>query len=259
MSATPLRPATRASQKASRELPNGVTAPMPVMTTRRFSKTSRDTTAPKTPHAMPRFPAGPGSLEAFRGMLPARGMSGFPDFFRKTAARYGPVASSRFGRNRFFYVSEPALIEDVLVTSGRSYIKGRGTQRLERLLGKGLLTSNGALHLRQRRLVQPAFHRERIAGYAATMVARAEDFAARLSPDQPVEMVAAMHRLTLGIAAETLFGADIDHEAETIGHALHRVAMESFPISLTPIGEHSSTTLPMGAGRAPFSRGARGT
>ena len=121
---------------------------------------------------MPRFPSGPGTLEAFRGMLPARGMTGFPTFFERTAARFGPIASSRIGRNRFYYVSEPAAIEDVLVTAGRSYIKGRGTQRLERLLGKGLLTSNGTLHLRQRRLVQPAFHRERIAGYAATMVAR---------------------------------------------------------------------------------------
>jgi cytochrome P450 len=185
---------------------------------------------------MPRFPSGPGSLEAFRGMLPARGMTGFPAFFERTAARFGPIASSRMGRSRFYYVNEPAAIEDVLVTAGRSYIKGRGTQRLERLLGKGLLTSNGALHLRQRRLVQPAFHRERIAGYAATMVARAERFAAGLAPDEPVEMVAALSRLTLGIAAETLFGADVDDDADTIGRALH-AAMESFPISLTPIGE----------------------
>jgi cytochrome P450 len=185
---------------------------------------------------MPHFPPGPNSLAAFRGMLPARGMSGFPAFFERTAARFGPIASSRVGRNRFYYVSEPSAIEDVLVTSGRSYMKGRGTQRLERLLGKGLLTSNGALQLRQRRLVQPAFHRERIAGYAATMVARAERFAAGLVPGEPVEMVAALSRVTLGIAAETLFGADVDDDAATIGRAMH-VAMESFPISLSPIGE----------------------
>jgi cytochrome P450 len=185
---------------------------------------------------MSRFPAGPGSLEAFRGMLPARGMAGFPVFLGKTAARYGPIASSRLARNRFYFVSEPAAVEDVLVTFGRSYVKGRGTQRLERLLGKGLLTSNGALHLRQRRLVQPAFHRERIAGYAAAMVARAERFADGMVPGETIDAVAAMSRLTLGIAAETLFGAEIDDQADTIGRALH-VAMESFPISLTPIGE----------------------
>jgi cytochrome P450 len=169
-------------------------------------------------------------------MLPARGMTGFPAFFRKTADRYGPIASTRIGRQRFYYVSDPAAIEELLVTNGRAFVKGRGTQRLERLLGKGLLTSNGALHLRQRRLVQPAFHRERIAGYAATMVTRAERFAASLEPGQTIEMDAAMSRLTLGIAAETLFGANVDHEADTIGRALHE-AMVSFPISLTPIGE----------------------
>ena len=145
---------------------------------------------------MPRFPPGPSSLDAFRGMLPARGMSGFPAFFRTTAARYGTIASSRVGRNRFFYVNEPAAVEEVLVTAGRSYVKGRGTQRLERLLGKGLLTSNGAFHLRQRRLVQPAFHRERIGGYAAVMVARAERFADGVAAGETIDAVAAMSRLT---------------------------------------------------------------
>ncbi len=191
---------------------------------------------PGVERGMRRFPAGPGSLTAFRGMLPARGMTGFPVFFRQTAEHYGPIASSRLGRRRFYYVSEPAAIEDVLVTAGRSYVKGRGTQRLERLLGKGLLTSNGALHLRQRRLVQPAFHRERIAGYAAVMVRRAEAFADAVRPGETLEIEAAMSRLTLGIAAETLFGADVDHEADTIGRALD-TAMESFPLSLSPIGE----------------------
>jgi cytochrome P450 len=182
------------------------------------------------------FPPGPGTVEAFRGMLPARGMTGFPVFFRNAIDRYGPIASSRIGLQRFYYVNDPAAIEELLVTGGRSFVKGRGTQRLERLLGRGLLTSNGAFHLRQRRLVQPAFHHERIAGYATTMVARAEAFAAGLEPGRTIEIDGAMSRLTLGIAAETLFGADMDREADTIGRALH-AAMLSFPISLTPIGE----------------------
>ena len=183
-----------------------------------------------------RFPPGPSGLAAFRGMLPARGTTGFPAFFRAATERYGPISSSKLGRQRFYYVNEPAAIEDLLVTAGRSYVKGRGTQRLERLLGRGLLTNNGASHLRQRRLVQPAFHRERIAGYAATMVARAERFAAGVESGTTLEIDAAMSRLTLGIAAETLFGANVDDRADTIGRALD-TAMESFPISLTPIGE----------------------
>ena len=185
---------------------------------------------------MTTFPPGPSGFAAFRGMLPAKGTTGFPAFFRAGTERYGPIFSSQVGRQRFFYVNDPAAIEDLLVTEGRSYAKGRGTQRLERLLGRGLLTNNGAAHLRQRRLVQPAFHRDRIAGYAAVMVARAEACAAGLRDGQALEMDDVMARLTLGIAAETLFGANVDDQADTIGAALD-AAMESFPISLTPIGE----------------------
>jgi len=185
---------------------------------------------------MTRFPPGPGRLAATRGMLPGRNMAGIPGFLRATVARYGPIVSMPVGRQRFYVVNEPAAIEDLLVNHGRSFVKGRGTQRLERLLGRGLLTSNGAFHLRQRRLVQPAFHRERIAGYAAAMVARAERFADGVRAERTLEMHQAMLHLTLGIAGETLFGADVDREADAIGSALDE-AMRSFPAAVSPIGE----------------------
>jgi cytochrome P450 len=169
-------------------------------------------------------------------MMPGRDMARIPAFIRATAERYGPISSFPLGRRRFFVVNDPAAIEELLVTHGRSYVKGRGVQRLERLLGRGLLTSNGATHLRQRRLVQPPFHRERIAAYAETMVARAERFAADVAPGRTLEIDDAMSRLTLGIAAETLFGADVDRDAGTIGTALDE-AMRSFPLALSPAGE----------------------
>jgi cytochrome P450 len=181
-----------------------------------------------------RFPAGPGPAAAFRGLMPGRDMSRIPAFFAATAARYGPIASWNLIQRRFFLLNDPALIEELLVVRSGAFIKSRGVQRLERLLGKGLLTSNGAFHLRQRRLVQPAFHRERIAAYA--MVARADRFAAGVGSGETVAMDAAMYRLTLGIAAETLFGADVDAEAGTIGAALDE-AMAGFPAALSPIGE----------------------
>jgi cytochrome P450 len=169
-------------------------------------------------------------------MVSGRSMNRIPAFFRAVTNRYGPIASFRLGRRRFYFANEPAAIEELLVGNPRAYVKGRGTQRLERLLGTGLLTSNGELHLRQRRLVQPAFHRERIAGYAATMVARAERCAGAIALGRPLDMGAEMSRLTLGIAAETLFGADVDREAERIGAALDE-AMSSFPLAISPLGE----------------------
>jgi cytochrome P450 len=185
---------------------------------------------------MAAFPPGPGRFAALRGMVAGRDMNRIPAFLRATTERYGPIASFRLGGRRFYFANDPAAIEELLVGNARAFVKGRGTQRLERLLGQGLLTSNGAHHLRQRRLVQPAFHRERIAGYAATMVARADRFAAGVAAGEALEMGAAMSRLTLGIAAETLFGADVDREADTIGAALDE-AMSSFPLAISPLGE----------------------
>lgn len=99
-------------------------------------------------------------------------------------------------------------------------MKGEGLQRAKRLLGEGLLTSEGEFHLRQRRLAQPAFHRQRIAGYAATMV----EYAARTRDEwragETRDIAREMMRLTLAIAGKTLFDADVESEADEIGEAL---------------------------------------
>src|SRR5436309_12817649 len=88
--------------------------------------------------------------------------------------RYGHVAYIRVATENLFVMSDPAIIKDVLVTHNRNFHKSRGLERTKRLLGEGLLTSEDDFHLRQRRLMQPAFHRERIATYAATMVEYAD-------------------------------------------------------------------------------------
>ncbi len=67
------------------------------------------------------------------------------------------------------FVNHPDYVREILVTNQNNFIKSRGLQRAKVLLGEGLLTSEGQHHLRQRRLVQPAFHRERLAGYATAM------------------------------------------------------------------------------------------
>jgi cytochrome P450 len=107
---------------------------------------------------------------------------------------------------------------------------------MRRLLGEGLLTSDEPLHLRQRRLVQPAFHRERVAGYAATMIELARAAAAKLQDGDTVAVDVEMNRLALRIAAATLFSADVDDDADAIGAVLTD-AMEVFPASLGPFAE----------------------
>jgi cytochrome P450 len=185
---------------------------------------------------MPRFPPGPGRIAAFRALVAGGDFARVPRFFAAVAARYGGMASWPQGASRFYLVTDPAAIEELLVTEARAFVKGRGTQRLERLLGHGLLTNNGPDHLRRRRLVQPAFHRERIAGYAAAMVERTERFVDGLELERPLEIDRALRRLTLGIAAETLFGAQLDEQAGAIGRALDGT-MASFRLSVMPLGE----------------------
>src|SRR5712671_5116437 len=77
-------------------------------------------------------------------------------YYTNLARTYGDIASFRMAGEQLFLVSDPLLIKDVLVTNNRNFTKSRGLQRTKRLLGKGFLTSEGATHLRQRRLMQPA-------------------------------------------------------------------------------------------------------
>jgi cytochrome P450 len=135
-------------------------------------------------------------------------------------ARWGDVASFRIGPRWFYLLSDPELVREVLVTHHRGFIKSLALQRARVLLGHGLLTSEGEFHLRQRRLAQPAFHRERVAGMAAAMVRRAEATADGWRAGARVDAAHEMMRMTLAIAGETLLGADVEAEADEIGAAL---------------------------------------
>jgi cytochrome P450 len=135
----------------------------------------------------------------------------------------GDIARARIGNLRVHLIAHPDHVRDVLVTHQRAFMKGHVLQRAKMLLGEGLLTSEGEFHLRQRRLVQPAFHRQRIAVYAREMVDRAWITGDRWRDGQTVDMDHEMMALTLAIVARTLFDADVDTEADEIGSALTEV------------------------------------
>jgi cytochrome P450 len=150
---------------------------------------------------------------------------------------YGDIAHYKIGPQHLFFFNHPDLIRDVLVTNQKIFHKSRGLERAKRLLGNGLLTSEDEFHLRQRRLVQPAFHRQRIATYATTMVDFAERTRSNWRDDVTVDMHIEMMRLTLGIVAKTLFDADVDAEASEIGEAM-TTAFESFNYAMLPFTEY---------------------
>ena len=93
--------------------------------------------------------------------------------FYTRSAQYGDLVPVRFGHRRVLLVYHPDAIEEVLVTRNRDFVKSPGVRILRPLLGNGLLLSERELWLRQRRLVQPAFHRQRVAAYGDVMAAYA--------------------------------------------------------------------------------------
>jgi cytochrome P450 len=142
------------------------------------------------------------------------------DFLLSTANRYGDLSYFKMGQQHMYLLNRPDLIQDVLVTYQRNFIKSRILQRAKVLLGEGLLTSEGDFHLRQRRLVQPAFYRERLISYAHTMVSCAGRIADRWRPGETRDMADEMMRVTLSIVGLTLFSKDVERDATGIGHAL---------------------------------------
>ncbi len=141
-------------------------------------------------------------------------------FLTRVAREHGDVARFRMGPVELHLLNRPEWIRDVLVTRAASFHKGRGLERAKRLLGEGLLTSEDPVHLRQRRMMQPAFHAQRIAGYAGAMAALADRSTERWSAGQVRDVALEMTRLTLAIVGRTLFDADVESEADEIGAAL---------------------------------------
>lgn len=187
-----------------------------------------------TPAAVTSTPPGPkgrllvGVLPEFRKDPAA--------FLEKMARQYGDVVYLPLGRQHIYYLGHPDAIRDVLVTHQNKFKKSRMLERARVLLGDGLLTSEGDHHRRQRRLVQPAFHRDRLAGYGAVMVDRAAVARDGWRSGQPFDVLQEMMRLTLAIVAKTLFSTDVDSEADDIGTALTQV-FDLFEVILMPFSE----------------------
>jgi cytochrome P450 len=146
---------------------------------------------------------------------------------------YGDAAYWREARQRLFLFNHPDLIREVLVTQHKSFHKGLALQRTKIVLGEGLLTSDGEHWKRQRRLAQPAFHRDRIAGYGEVMIEHARRTRERWRDGEELDVAQEMMRLTLGVVAKTLFDAEVEQEADEIGGALTQL-LEQFPTLLNP-------------------------
>lgn len=142
-------------------------------------------------------------------------------FLTRCARAYGDLVLLRFGLARVVVLSHPDLIEDVLVRKHQAFGKSRFVLKGVRpVLGNGLFSSAGDLWRRQRRMMQPAFHRARIAAYGEVMVAATQRMLASWHPGERRDLFQDLMRLTLAIVATALFNADVEGDAAAVGKAL---------------------------------------
>jgi cytochrome P450 len=174
------------------------------------------------------LPAPPGP----RGSLLAGSLKPFADrrldWLIEMARAHGPVCTFRLGPRRCMLVNDPDLIEQVLVTDAKHYIKHFGARMYKPLLGNGLVTSEGDFWLRQRKLAQPAFLKNRLPSYAPAMTELADEMARSWQPGKRIDVAEEMSRLTGAIALRTLFGASAIHDQQayhdahvTVGRLIH--------------------------------------
>jgi cytochrome P450 len=141
-------------------------------------------------------------------------------YLTNCAREYGDIVFFHFLGVPACFVNRPDYIESILVTQNSNFVKSKDYRAMRRVLGNGLLLSEGEFWRRQRKLIQPAFHQERIAAYAEIMVGYTQRMLASWTDGQTLDIHEAMMRLTLGIVAKTLFDADVSHEAEDVDAAL---------------------------------------
>jgi cytochrome P450 len=136
---------------------------------------------------------------------------------------YGSIAHYRFMGTPIVFVNDPDYIQEILVTQGSSFVKERTVRRMKILLGEGLITSDDPTHIRHRRIVAPAFHRQRIAAYGDEIVRSAENHIANWHPGEAIDISAAMMSLSLEIVARTLFHTEVTGDIRRINDEVNTI------------------------------------
>ena len=159
--------------------------------------------------------------------------SGPLEFFLELKRDHGDAARFTLFREKFVLFNHPDQVNEILVTKQALFRKGRALEGAKVFLGNSLLVSEGEEHTRQRRLIQPAFHRGRIAGYAQVMAEKARLWTEARHAGEEIDLAVEMGKLTLSVVGETLFGSEVEDEAHEIGESL-TIIIENFNRMLLP-------------------------
>ena len=149
---------------------------------------------------------------------------------------YGDISHFKFGKQDVYFLNNPDYIEELLVTNYKNFIKSRGLQVSKRLLGTGLLTSEGIYHDKQRHLIQPSLSLKRIRSYADVMIKKTLDRCEKWNEGSILDIQKEMTHLTLEIICKTVLSYDIKPEDDEVGDSL-LTCMHYFNRLLMPFGE----------------------
>ncbi len=193
--------------------------------------------APKDSTPLPRLtvhgrhwqlPAPPGPDEAYPlSELRAIMREGVLPYLQRMTRTHGNLVRVRFGPAWMYIVNEPELIRNILQRDHRVFVKGWIAEQLREAGGWGIFFSEGAMHRRQRKLMQPAFHRGCLARYAGEMTDCLHQLEADWEDGARLDIAAAMNRLTMNVVARSLFSSVLEEEMDTIAEAMEAL-MASF-------------------------------
>jgi cytochrome P450 len=141
--------------------------------------------------------------------------------FTRWSREFGDIFHYRVLNRHIYFLNHPDLIKEVLVTHHQNFIKGEAVRFNRRIFGDGLVANEGAPWAQQRRIIQPAFHRESIESYADTMVAYTERMLATWRDGETRDIHQDMMRLTLEIVAMALFSVEIASDRDRVSVALN--------------------------------------
>jgi len=144
-------------------------------------------------------------------------------FFMDMSRKYGGLVRILVPTQKIYLVSKPAYVRHILQTNQRNYLKGESVDAARPLIGNGLASSDGDFWLRQRRLMQPAFHHRRLRSLIPIMQDTTQEMMKRWNSlevgDETVELTSEMMKLTLQVIVKTMFSTDVSDEVDTIGKA----------------------------------------
>jgi cytochrome P450 len=159
--------------------------------------------------------------------------------------RFGNIAHYRLFNTYIVFVNEPEYIREILINQAGSFIKERTLKRMKILLGEGLITSDDPIHMRQRRIAAPAFHRQRIQAYGETIAASAAAQRDRWQPGQTIDIASAMMDLSLEIVARTLFDTEVTADIRGINDDVNAImGIYNFLIGMPKLESYLNWPIP---------------